>query len=109
MYVNEFLEYLKRVENKNSVIHYNNTSFVISNIYTSTKFVVIALSYKVSIPIREIADKLISCNMGSYPIIVEGYFYDTYRNFTFDIKTVTMYPTSAIDYEDMYLISPHYI
>lgn len=109
MYANEFLEYLKRVENKDSIVHYNNTSFAISNIYKSTKFVVIELSYKVSIPIREIADKLITCNMGSYPIIVEDYYYDPYRNFTFDIKTVTMYPTSTIDYEDAYLISPHYV
>ena len=97
MYVNEFLEYLSRVNDKNGVINYNNSRYTISNIYGSANCVIIELSRTLALPVREIADRIIKLDMGFYPIVVQSVAYYSYRNFTFNIKSMTLHPSSFIE------------
>ena len=97
MTVVEFLNYLRQVEYKNSTVRYNSTSFNLANIYKNDKFIVIELSCTFSLSVREIADKLINFNMGSYIIVIKSP-YGTYRAFIFDVKNVKMLSTGIIDY-----------
>ena len=102
MYANEFLEYLSQVKDKNSVINYNNSCYTISGIYGHTKFVVIELSRTLALPIREIADRIIKLDMGFYPIVVQSIAYDSYRNFTFNVKDLILHPSSFMKFDYMY-------
>ena len=102
MYVNEFLEYLSQVKDKNGIINYNNSRYAISGIYGHTKFVVIELSRTLALPVREIADRIIKLDMGFYPIVVRSIAYDSYRNFTFNVKDLILHPSSFMKFDYMY-------
>lgn len=106
MTVADFLNYLRQVEHKNSTVRYNSTSFKLSNIYKNDKFVVIELSCIFSLSVREIADKLIDFNMGSYIIVIKSP-YGTYRAFIFDVKNVKMLSTDIVDYGE-FSFNNHY-
>ena len=102
MYVNEFLEYLGQVKDKNGVINYNNSRYTISGIYGHTKFVVIDVSCTLALPVRKIADRIIKLDMGFYPIVVQSIAYDSYRYFTFNVKSMTLHPSSFIEWDYIY-------
>ena len=108
MTASDFLNYLRQVEHKNSIVHYNSTSFKLSNIYKNDKFVVIELSRTFSLSVREIADKLIDFNMGSYIIVIKSP-YGTYRAFIFDVKNVIMLSTGIIDYGEFNFNNHYYV
>ena len=104
----EFLNYLRQVKHKNSTVRYNSTSFKLSNICKNDKFIIIELSRLFSLSVREIADKLIDLDMGSYIIVIKSP-YSTYRTFIFDIKTVTMVVTGIINYDEFNFNDPYYV
>ena len=102
MYVNEFLKYLSRVRDKNGVINYNNSRYTISGIYGSDKFVVIDLSRTSALSVRKIADRIIKLDMGFYPIVVQSIADYAYRYFTFNVKNMTLHPSSFIEFYNYY-------
>lgn len=102
MYVNEFLEYLSQVRDKNGVINYNNSRYTISGIYGSDKFVVIDISRTLALSVRKIADRIIKLDMGFYPIVVQSIAGYSYRYFTFNVKNMTLHPSSLIEFASIY-------
>lgn len=102
MYVNEFLQYLSQVKDKNGVINYNNSRYTISGIYGSDKFVVIDLSRTLALPVRKIADRIIKLDMDFYPIVVQSIADYSYRYFTFNVKNMILHPSSLIEFASIY-------